>query len=138
MTCNRAVTLETQLHVCHGSTLVLRGPRWLVTSKLAGDPLLGRPLLKALGLDCHKVLGVATTGRVLLSTSQHLSQRKLNHAQDGVAAYSTVYFMPMEVLLTQISTKKTTAGSILVPRTRWRKEKYSRIIFRNPKITAHL
>lgn len=59
ISCIRAVSLDTQLHIRHGSAPVLRGFRWLVALSLVAEPLLGRPLLEALGSDCQKVLGAA-------------------------------------------------------------------------------
>lgn len=56
ISCGKAVTLDTDLHIRHGSALILRSLRWLVTPKAVQEPLLGRPVLESLGLDCHKVL----------------------------------------------------------------------------------
>lgn len=57
--CDRTVTVDTQLHIRHGSALVLHRLRWFITPQSVGEPLLGRPLLEGLGLDCHKILGAA-------------------------------------------------------------------------------
>lgn len=59
ISCDQAVTIDTQLHIRNRSALVLRGLRWLVTPQALGEPLLGRPVLEALGLECHKVLAAA-------------------------------------------------------------------------------
>lgn len=59
ITCNRAVIVDTELHIRHGSALVLRGLWWIVTLQLAGEPLLGPSLLEAVGLDCQKIFSPA-------------------------------------------------------------------------------
>ena len=57
--CERTVVADLKLHVRHGSTLVLRNLRWLVTKQDVGEPLLGRPTLEALGLNCADILASA-------------------------------------------------------------------------------
>jgi len=91
ISCDQAVTLDTQLHIRHGSALILRGLRWLVTSQAVGEPLLGRPVLEALGLDCHKVLAAAADrfgGTVDISTlvgnQATFSPGRIGRVLDGV------------------------------------------------------
>ncbi|CAN8075453.1 unnamed protein product, partial [Agarophyton chilense] len=57
--CTHAATIDTELHIRHGSALVLRNLRWLVTPQIVDEPLLSRPLLGALGFDCQKVMQAA-------------------------------------------------------------------------------
>ncbi|CAN8061403.1 unnamed protein product [Agarophyton chilense] len=57
--CTHAATIDTELHIRHGSTLVLRNLRWLVTPQIVDEPLLSRRLLEALGFDCQKVMQAA-------------------------------------------------------------------------------
>jgi len=57
--CDKAVVIDTELHIRHGSALILRGVRWLVTNQSVGEPLLGRPLLEALGLNTREILSAA-------------------------------------------------------------------------------
>lgn len=59
ITCTHAATIDTELHIRHGSALVLRNLRWLITPQVVDEPLLSRPLLEALGFDCHKVMQAA-------------------------------------------------------------------------------
>ena len=59
LTCRQVVTADTELHIRHGSALILRGVRWLVTDQAVGDPLLGRPLLEALGPNTRDILAAA-------------------------------------------------------------------------------
>lgn len=69
--CDKAVVVDTELHIRHGSALVLRGVRWLVTNQSVGEPLLGRPLLEALGLNTQEILSAAAekySGAVDVST----------------------------------------------------------------------
>lgn len=71
ISCNQAVTIDKQLHIHHGSAIILRGLIWLVIPQALGEPLLGRPVLEALGLDCHNVLTTAAErhgGNVDVST----------------------------------------------------------------------
>lgn len=59
ITFKKAVIVDTELHIRHGSALVLRGTRWLVTDQTVGEPLLGRPILEALRLNARKTLAAA-------------------------------------------------------------------------------
>lgn len=40
--CHKIVTVDTELHIRHGSALVLRGVRWLITDQAVGEPLFDR------------------------------------------------------------------------------------------------
>ena len=59
LVCTRALIVDAELHIRHGTALVLRGVRWLVTDQAVGEPLLGRPLLEALGLNASNFLSAA-------------------------------------------------------------------------------
>lgn len=59
--CDRAVSVNTELHIRHGSSLMLRNLRWLLTPQKLAEPLLGRPLLEALGLNTRDLLAAAAT-----------------------------------------------------------------------------
>lgn len=52
------MTIDTQLHIRHSSALIFQSLRWLITSQKLGESLLGRPVLEAIGLDCHEVLAI--------------------------------------------------------------------------------
>lgn len=58
---NNAVAINMQLHVRHSYALVLRSLLRLVTSKIVGEPLHGRPRLKRFGSDLYKVFAAAVT-----------------------------------------------------------------------------
>lgn len=60
MSCDRAVIVDTQLHIRHGSALMLLGLRWIAASQAVGESLLGRPFLKRLALDYQNVLATAS------------------------------------------------------------------------------
>ena len=59
ITCNQILTVDLELHVRHGNSLVLRNTVWYVTEQHITEPLLGRPVLEALGLDTRKILSAA-------------------------------------------------------------------------------
>lgn len=59
LTCKHSVSIDTELHIRHGSTLRLRNLKWLVTDQRVTDPLLGRPILEALGLNTRELLAAA-------------------------------------------------------------------------------
>lgn len=57
--CTKVLTIDTELHIRHGSALTLRRVRWLVTDQTVGELLLGRPVLKKLGLNTRDILAAA-------------------------------------------------------------------------------
>lgn len=59
LVCNHALTVDVELHIRYGTALTLRGLRWLVTDQPAGEPLLGRPVLEALGFNTRDTLAAA-------------------------------------------------------------------------------
>ena len=59
LTFKQVVTVDTELYIRHGTALTLRGMKWLVTDQTVGDPLLGRPVLEALGLNTRNILAAA-------------------------------------------------------------------------------
>lgn len=91
ITCDRAVTIDTQLHIRHGSALIIRGLRWLVTLQKLGEPLLGRPLLEFLGLDCQKVISAAADrysgemdASTLIANQHEVNKGSIGRVMDGV------------------------------------------------------
>lgn len=56
MTCDSSVSIETELNIRHGGALVLRNLIWLFTDHLMAEPLIGSPLLEALGLNTREIL----------------------------------------------------------------------------------
>lgn len=60
--CKKAITVDMLWHIRHGNSLTLRGVRWFVTEQAVGEPLLGRPLLWTLGLNCTEMRGAASAG----------------------------------------------------------------------------
>lgn len=46
--CTKILTIDMELGFGHGSSLTIRGVRWLVPHQTAGEPLLGRPVLEFL------------------------------------------------------------------------------------------
>lgn len=59
LVCTKSVSVDTELHIRHGTTLRLRNLKWLVTDQRVSDPLLGRPILEALGLNTRDLLAAA-------------------------------------------------------------------------------
>ena len=92
LTCKQIVTVDTELHIRHGSALTLRGVRWLVTDQTVGDPLMGRPLLEVLGLNTRDILAAAAekhSGAVDVSTlfataPEHSPSGKVARILEGV------------------------------------------------------
>lgn len=90
ITLKKAVVVETELHIRHGTALKFRGVRWLVTDQIFWDPLLGHPLLEALGLNTRNFLAAAAarnSGVVELSSlfsSDNESHGKAAHILEGV------------------------------------------------------
>ena len=59
LVCTRALVVGAELHIRHGTAVVLCDVRWLVTDQVVGEPLLGRPLLEALGLNARNIPAAA-------------------------------------------------------------------------------
>lgn len=57
--CDKMAVMTVELIVRHGKSLTLRNLPWYVTSQKMEEPLLGRPVLEALGLDTKKLLAAA-------------------------------------------------------------------------------
>jgi len=57
--CSRIAKIDTELHIRHGTVLVLCLLSWLVTDQTLGEPLLGRPIPEALDLNRRKILAAA-------------------------------------------------------------------------------
>ena len=54
--CDRAVRLDTRLHVRHAVGINLRNCTWMVSTQDVKEPLLGWQVLESLGLDIKQVL----------------------------------------------------------------------------------
>lgn len=59
ISCTRRAVMDTELHIRHGKTLVLKNLKWMVTDQQVDEPLLGRPVLEALGLNTSDILAAA-------------------------------------------------------------------------------
>lgn len=56
LTRGKVVIVETEIHIRYGTALTLLWVRWLVTDQNVGEPLLGIPVLEALGLNTRDIL----------------------------------------------------------------------------------
>lgn len=90
MTCKKVMTVDTEVHIRHGSAPALRRVPWLLTDHTFGEPLLGRPVIGALGLDTHEILteaaekyyGVVKVFELL--KSKRAAEGKVARLLDGV------------------------------------------------------
>ncbi|MEM1369510.1 MAG: hypothetical protein AAGG02_16175 [Cyanobacteria bacterium P01_H01_bin.15] len=57
--CTHTLTMNIELNIRHGTALMLRGVKWLVTNQEVGEPLIGRPLLEKLGFHTRDILSAA-------------------------------------------------------------------------------
>lgn len=57
--CDKEVTFDTELHVRHGNSLMIRNLKWLVSVENVNETLLGRLIQEALGLEIKEVLKAA-------------------------------------------------------------------------------
>lgn len=57
--CDRAVEMDTELLIRHGKSLMIRNLKWLVATENVEEPLLGRPIQEALGLNTKKIMEAA-------------------------------------------------------------------------------
>lgn len=53
------VTVDTEMHIRHGSALIIGGVRWLVADQNVGESLLGRPILEAVVFNTREILTAA-------------------------------------------------------------------------------
>lgn len=51
-----AVTLHPEVHIRHGTAIVIRNVHWLITDQKIAENVLGRPILEALGLNTRNLL----------------------------------------------------------------------------------
>ena len=89
--CRQVATIDTEVHIRHGTSLVLHNVRWFVTDRKVGEPLLGRPLLDALVLNTRSILAAAANRfagsvdmRDMLDTSCKCGNSKISRILDGV------------------------------------------------------
>lgn len=59
VSCDRVVTLETALRIHRGKAVLICNMCWIVPIGAVEEPLLGRPIQNALGLDTKKFLSAA-------------------------------------------------------------------------------
>lgn len=57
--CSKEVFINVELQIPHGSALKLTNLKWLVAYQQAREPLLGRPVVDALGLNTRGLLAMA-------------------------------------------------------------------------------
>lgn len=51
--------MDTELHIRHGPSMILRNVAWLITNKQVETPLLCRPIKEAVGLNTRRLLAAA-------------------------------------------------------------------------------
>ncbi len=52
--------MNVHMHIIHGTALTLRNVTWYVTKQAMDEPLLGLPVLEALGLNTKDILAGAS------------------------------------------------------------------------------
>lgn len=57
--CDRMAVMNTELIIRHEKSLMLRNISWYVTSQPLSEPLLGRPIMEALGINTKELLAAA-------------------------------------------------------------------------------
>jgi len=89
--CRRVATIDTELHIRHGTALMLRNLRWNITDQRVGEPLLGGPMLEALGLNTRNILAAAAakySGTVdvtaLVGDDTHYGESRISRVMDGI------------------------------------------------------
>lgn len=125
LTCNKAVTLDTELHIRHGSAPTLRGVRWLVTTQSVGDSLLGRLILEALGVNTRSILEAAAERHANLFVVSNLygMENSTKRAARSLG-FSEAYTTTMQEPTMQISTM-TTVGLTWGLKTHPKRKQYS-------------
>ena len=87
ISCSKIAIIDTELHIRHGTGQVLRNLRWFVTSQHVGEPLLGRPILEALGLSARNILAAAAEKYAGVANASELLE---NHEDHGAGRISRV------------------------------------------------
>ena len=59
VSCDREIEVNTELHIRHGKSLMIRNLRWFVAVDNVEEPLLGRPIQEALGFNAKDILAAA-------------------------------------------------------------------------------
>ena len=59
VTCNKQVEMNIELFIRHGCFLELRNIKWYVAMSEMAEPILGRPILEALGINTRDLLAAA-------------------------------------------------------------------------------
>lgn len=59
LVCDRTIYIDCELHIRHGTLLMLRNLKWLVTEQKFPEPILERPILEAFGLHTRELLVAA-------------------------------------------------------------------------------
>ena len=59
VTCNKQVVMNIELFIRHGCFLELRNIKWYVAMSEMAEPILGRPILEALGINTRDLLAAA-------------------------------------------------------------------------------
>ena len=132
LVCTRALIVDAELHIRHGTALLLRCVRRLVTDQAVGDPLLGRPILEALGLNARNMLAAAAekhSGVVDMSTffgtdPEVAQEGRISRVLEGV------YHADGGPTMRTSTTK--TGGSTSAPRIEQRKKSFSTRKFPRP------
>lgn len=59
LVCTKSACIDTELQTRHRSSSLIRNLSWLVTGQKVVQPLVGRPVQVALGLNTRKLLAAA-------------------------------------------------------------------------------
>lgn len=85
LVCQRAATMDVDVHIRHGTGLKIRNARWLVSNQRVPEPLLGRPLLEFLGLNTAECLAAAADRSAGVIDAQHLAELDSTIAEGRVS-----------------------------------------------------
>lgn len=127
--CARAATMDTDVHIRHGAALKIRRLRWLVTEQDVPEPLLGRPLLEALGLDTQEILAAAADKYAGTVDAQQLTKVIAENGPGNVARVLEGVYHTDEAEAIAEDDPSTTDWCDLGPETttEWEKELAARL-----------
>lgn len=107
--CDESIILDMELHIRHRTSLMLRDIAWYITEKAVTEPLLGRPVMEALGLSTECILAAAAHR---YNGSLDLSHLCTNH--EGVVSHVCMTaYTAQTVLLMMINPRRKSNGSTL-------------------------